>query len=117
MKTFHCDHCQQLVFFENVRCVKCEHALAYLPDVADTEALDTIDSSRWRSPARCAQGLTYRWYENYCRENVCNRAIPDADPNPRCRSCRLTRVRPDLNHPGSREAWYCLEAAKRRLVY
>ena len=25
MKIFHCDHCQQLVFFENIRCVKCEH--------------------------------------------------------------------------------------------
>ena len=23
MKIFHCDHCQQLVFFENVQCIKC----------------------------------------------------------------------------------------------
>jgi hypothetical protein len=32
MKVFHCDNCSALVFFENVRCVKCDHALAYLPD-------------------------------------------------------------------------------------
>jgi hypothetical protein len=117
MKVFHCDHCQQLVFFENVRCVNCEHALAYLPDLADIASLDPIDSTRWRSPAPGAQGRTYRLCENYCRENVCNWAVPDTDPNPLCRACRLTRVRPDLNQPGSREAWYCLEAAKRRLVY
>ena len=25
MKTFHCDECDQLVFFENVTCLKCGH--------------------------------------------------------------------------------------------
>lgn len=35
MKIFHCNHCRQLVFFENIQCVKCGHALAYLPDQAD----------------------------------------------------------------------------------
>src|ERR1700742_4885156 len=32
VKTFHCTHCQHLVFFENIRCLNCSHALAYLPD-------------------------------------------------------------------------------------
>ena len=32
MKTFHCTHCQHLVFFENMRCLNCGRALAYLPD-------------------------------------------------------------------------------------
>lgn len=40
MKIFHCDHCQQLVFYENVRCVSCQHDLAYLPDLADMAALE-----------------------------------------------------------------------------
>jgi hypothetical protein len=31
MKTFHCTHCQNLVFFENVSCLNCGHALAYPP--------------------------------------------------------------------------------------
>ena len=33
MKIIHCDDCKQLVFYENVRCVNREYALAYLPDL------------------------------------------------------------------------------------
>ena len=32
MKVFHCDHCGQLLFFENVNCVRCGRALAYVPE-------------------------------------------------------------------------------------
>ncbi len=117
MKIFHCDHCQQLVFFENTRCVRCEHALAYLPDIADIGSLESAGEGQWRSPARGAEGKVYRLCRNYAVENVCNWAIPATDPDPLCQSCRLTRVIPDLSQPGGREAWYRLEAAKRRLIY
>lgn len=117
MKIFHCDHCQQLVFFENVRCVNCTHDLAYLPDIADIGSLEPAGEGLWRSPARGAEGKVYRLCRNYRAENVCNWAVPAADPDPLCRSCRLTRVIPDLNQPGRREAWYRLEVAKRRLIY
>ena len=53
----------------------------------------------------------------FCRENICNWAVPDDDPHALCPSCRLTRVIPDLNQQGNKEAWYRLEVAKRRLVY
>ena len=43
MKVFHCDHCQQLVFFENVSCVKCGHTLAYLPDIDDMASLEPAE--------------------------------------------------------------------------
>jgi hypothetical protein len=39
------------------------------------------------------------------------------DPEPYCLSCRLTRVIPDLEQLGNREAWYRIEVAKRRLIY
>jgi len=116
MRIFHCDHCQNLVFFENISCLKCGHALAYLPDVHDLGSLDPIGDNLWQS--RAALGSKkYRLCENYTRENVCNWAIPADDPHPLCQSCRLTRVIPDLNQAGSKEAWYRLEVAKRRLVY
>ena len=117
MKIFHCDHCQQLVFFENIRCVNCGHALAYLPDLEDIGSLDPIEGGLWRSPARAARDQTYRLCENYTREDICNWAIPSQDPNPLCQSCRLTRVIPDLSKAGFVRAWYRLESAKRRLVY
>jgi hypothetical protein len=117
MKIFHCGHCQQLIFFENSRCVSCNHPLAYLPDLGIVGSLDPAGGDIWQCPMSPAEGRTYRLCGNYDRENICNWAVPAADLDPLCRSCRLTRVIPDLSHPGHKEAWYRLEVAKRRLVY
>ncbi len=117
MRVFHCDHCGQLIFFENVRCVHCEHLLAYLPDLGVVGSLERVGDGLWQSPLPRAEGRRYRLCPNYTRENVCNWAVPADDPNPLCRSCRLTRVIPDLSAPGHRLAWAKLETAKRRLIY
>jgi hypothetical protein len=117
MKFFHCDHCGQLLYFENVRCLNCDHTLAYLPDLEVVGSLDPADNGKWRSPLERAKGQTYRLCGNYEKHEVCNWAVPVADPIPLCLSCRLTRVIPDLAQPGYKEAWYKLEVAKRRLVY
>ncbi len=117
MKVFHCDHCKALVFFENVRCVKCDHALAYLPDLGVVGSLNEAGDNLWSSPLSRSGGRKYRLCANYVEHNVCNWAVPADDPNPLCRSCRLTRVIPDLGRPGNQEAWCKLETAKRRLVY
>ncbi|MFO0925889.1 MAG: putative zinc-binding metallopeptidase [Gemmataceae bacterium] len=117
MKVFHCDHCRQLVFFENVQCVRCGHLLAYLPDLGVVGSLQQGDDGLWRSPLPRSRGQAYRLCANYTGENVCNWAVPADDANPLCASCRLTQVIPDLSHNGNRAAWYKLEVAKRRLVY
>lgn len=117
MKVFRCDHCRHLVFFENVHCVNCGHPLAYLPDLGVVGSLEPAGENAWRSPIPRAAEKTYRLCENYTSQNVCNWAVPEDDPNPLCRSCRLTRVIPDLTRPTNKEAWYRLEVAKRRLVY
>lgn len=117
MKTFHCTHCQHLVFFENIRCLNCGHALAYLPDRNLMAALEQAEEGLWRHAGPAGADETYRLCANYDRENVCNWAVPQGDPETLCRSCRLTRVIPDLSKPGNAGAWYRLEVAKRRLVY
>jgi hypothetical protein len=122
VRIFHCDHCRQLLFFENVQCVKCGHALAYLPDLGVIGSLEPAGKAPpgeglWRSPIPRAAGRTYRLCENYSTHNVCNWAVPADDPHSLCASCRLTRVIPDLSKPARQAAWYKLEVAKRRLVY
>jgi hypothetical protein len=117
MKIFHCDHCDQLVFFENTQCVSCGHLLAFLPDLAEIGSLERDDDDGWRSPLQAAKGRTYRLCRNYREANVCNWAVLPDDEQDLCRSCRLTRVIPDLTQPGQRDAWYRLEVAKRRLIY
>lgn len=116
MRIFHCDGCRQLIFFENSQCVSCERALAFLPDVMLVAALEPAGEDFWQATAG-AGGGPYRLCQNYRGENVCNWAVPANDPSPLCTSCRLTRVIPDLNVPGRREAWYALEVAKRRAVF
>lgn len=118
MRVFHCDHCHHLVFFENTYCTNCHHQLAYLPDVGEVCSLQKDDTEgRWSSPLPAARGRQYRLCHNYVHEQVCNWALPADDLHTLCSSCRLTAVIPDLSQPGHREAWYRLEAAKRRLIH
>lgn len=118
MKVFHCDHCGQLLFFENINCLRCGRALAYVPELAHLASLDhrpTPDQpNRWTSPFT---GTAFRLCDNYSKYNVCNWALPEDDSNGLCRACRLTRTIPNLSRPGNDRLWYKLEVAKRRLVY
>jgi hypothetical protein len=114
MKVFHCDHCGQLLFFENSTCVSCGRRLAYVPELSDMTSLDPAGEGLWQSPlAR----QSFRLCENYSKHDVCNWALPESDPGPFCRSCRLTRTIPNLSRDGNLQRWYKLEIAKRRLVY
>jgi hypothetical protein len=123
MKVFHCDHCGNLLFFENTQCVRCGQVVAYLPDLAIVGSLDPNNDQTpdrvgtWRSPVRAAAGKNYRLCRNYALEQVCNWTVDASDANELCVSCRLTHVIPDLTSGDHRPAWYKLEAAKRRLVF
>jgi len=117
VKVFHCDQCENLVFFENVTCVKCGRALAFLPDVVDVAALEPDQEGRWVSLAKASNRRQYRLCANYTQHSICNWAVPADDPDPLCRSCRLTQTIPELGVDNNREAWFRLEVAKRRLVY
>src|SRR5688500_5731157 len=106
MRTFHCDHCDHQVFFENTSCVSCGRTLAFLPDQGAIGSLDALGDGTWQSryapsgsvAAPVADGrietpvagALYRLCENYTAMRVCNWAVPADDPHPLCRSCRLT---------------------------
>jgi hypothetical protein len=117
MRTFHCNRCEQLVFFENVRCERCEALLGYLPDLGELSAFEEAGDGLWRSLHPKAEGALYRQCHNYAVENVCNWMIPADQPETLCRSCQLTRTIPNLTAPDNRLYWYRLEVAKRRLLY
>jgi len=117
MKIFHCDHCQYLVFFENVQCVNCGHALAFMPDLRVMASLESTGDGLWHSPLHETQGQHYRLCDHYSQNSICNWTIAADCPDRLCTSCQFTRMFPDLSKPGNKEAWYRLEAAKRRLIY
>ena len=66
MKLFSCQKCQQIVFFENVACTRCGHALAYLPDQASRGRIEPEDPAphyprdRWKTLARLPGAAWYR---------------------------------------------------------
>src|SRR6202789_868792 len=117
MKTFHCTHCQNLIFFENVRCLNCGHSLAFLPDLGFMGALSERPDGLWRAELDAPESRGYRLCANYDQVSVCNWVVPADDSGAFCGSCRLNRVIPDLSSERNRVAWFRLEVAKRRLLY
>lgn len=117
MKTFYCDHCGNLVFFENVQCVKCGHTLGFLPDVLDLSALEPAADNSWQSLASAAKGRRYRQCQNSLDHQVCNWLVPMADKNPLCTACRMNQTIPDLTVKEDLQRWHKMEQAKRRLIY
>ena len=117
MKTFYCDHCGSLVFFENVQCVKCGHTLGFLPDVQDLSALESAANNEWQALAAPAKNRHYRPCQNGRDHQVCNWYVPVADPNPLCVSCRTNNTIPNLAVAGNLERWHKIEIAKRRVLY
>lgn len=118
MRTFRCDHCDSPVYFENPRCVACNHTLAFLPDQFRIAALERTDDGLWRVAGDTdQQAPAYRLCHHYVSTDTCNWAIEASDTNELCASCRLTRDIPDLSLDGRQAALYKMELAKRRLVF
>jgi hypothetical protein len=122
MRTFHCDHCGHPVFFENVQCLRCGSALAFLPDRLVLCAVEPVPGrdGLWRRRTRtnrAAEPHAWRLCYNHTQYQACNFAVRDDDGNALCVSCRQTRVLPDLSIPENVQRWYRIESAKRRLFY
>jgi hypothetical protein len=119
VKLFICVACQQAVHFENSQCVRCGHALAYLPDRATLTAIEPLpdDAGGFLALGPEAAGARYRPCGNQIDHRACNWAVPEADDHRFCRACRLNEVIPNLADDRAHEAWLKLEQSKRRLVY
>jgi len=117
MKTFHCNRCGNLVFFENVTCERCNAMLGFLPDISQIGAFEGSDDAGWKSLHPDAAGAMFRRCHNYRVEGVCNWMVPAEGMDTLCRACQLTHTIPNLDQPDNRIYWYRLEAAKRRLLY
>ncbi len=118
MKAFHCDVCGSLLFFENVQCIKCGHALGFAPDFLDLTALEpTGEANRFKSLLAAAEGREYALCENGQSHGVCNWLVPVESPEVFCVACSLNEVIPSLTVPTNKILWQKLEVAKRRMLY
>jgi hypothetical protein len=113
MKLFTCQHCAQVLYFENVRCEKCGHRLGYMPETHELSALEP-QGDAWQPLAAPAQSRRFCANADY---DACNWMLAVDSPDIYCTACRHNRTVPDLMLAASLAAWQRLELAKHRLFY
>ena len=117
MKLFKCQHCGQIIYFENRKCEKCGHRLGYmLPEAAYLlSALEPQNNAVARPPS--ANGHLYRFCAN-AEFDVCNWLVDVASPTTAF-ACVAdhNRTIPDVSIQATLIAWRKIESAKHRLFY
>ena len=114
MRTFACQSCGQLVFFENTRCLHCEAELGFWWPDRELLTLKPHDDHLHAIGERGGASGELHRCENRAIA-ACNWLTADAETL--CASCELTVTRPaDTDDVGIRE-FAVAEAAKRRLLF
>jgi hypothetical protein len=114
MKLFECQHCGQLLYFENTRCERCGHVLGYLPDREDLVTLTGDGGGLWYVLDDAGEAFAFCANAAY---DVCNWLVPATATVTHCGACRLNRTIPNLDETENLLLWRRLEAAKHRLVF
>jgi hypothetical protein len=113
MKLFKCQHCEQLLYFENTVCEKCGHRLGFIPDIMTLSAVEP-EGDVWRALA--VDKKTFRFCAN-AEFDVCNWMVEASAPERYCTACRHNRTIPDTSIEDNLIAWRKIEIAKHRLFY
>ncbi|MDO9353762.1 MAG: putative zinc-binding metallopeptidase [Solirubrobacteraceae bacterium] len=102
MRAFRCDHCGQLLFFENSQCLNCESQLGFVPSELELHALvgERADLKRCIN-LELAQ---------------CNWIVEDEN-EALCQACITTKVRPADGDTEGLVEFANAESAKRRVLY
>ena len=113
MRATHCERCRTAVAFEAQHCPRCHTVLGYVPRDRTIRALTpTTDPAVFD-----VDGDDQTWWRCLNAAWGCNWMVPAAAGDIWCRSCRLTRGRPDEERTDAVQAWMTAESAKRRLVH
>ena len=113
MRRFTCERCAHAVAFAAQNCAGCAHHLGYLSHERNVRILEPTSN-----PAVfLVAGSEDAWWRCLNSAWGCNWMLPAESESPWCRSCQMTRGRPDEARPDAIQAWIAAEAAKRRLVH
>ncbi len=114
MKLFRCDHCSNVIYFENTVCGNCGHALGYWHAANMMVSLE-LQGEYFIAPALPGQKFVYC---ANARHGACNWLVEfDPGGEPYCRACRHNALVPDIADPANLERWQVIERAKKRLFY
>jgi hypothetical protein len=114
MKLFRCDHCGNVIYFENTVCESCGHTLGYWYETNMMVSLEPVDDHL------VAPILPDKEFV-YCvntHQGACNWLVeynPGGDPF--CRACRHNTIIPPMDSSENLDHWQTIERAKKRLFY
>ena len=114
MKLFRCQVCDNIIYFENRTCGRCNHRLGYIPEFEIMAAMTPSGDRDWTPLG--ADGAPRRFCAN-ADHDVCNWLISARAPDCLCVACRHNDTIPDISTPEHLSAWRELEFAKHRLFY
>jgi hypothetical protein len=120
VRTFSCDNCGGVLFYENVTCLACGQTVGFRPDelamcttaAAGVSALQPCRN--WTEHGAC------NWFTPGGTAPEARNAAPPsaaAAAAEYCLSCSLNEVVPDLTDARRRQLWIDTERAKRRLIF
>lgn len=115
MQTYKCGACGNTVYFENIKCLRCGHALGFRSDKLEIRALSTVSDGLYREYPK-GSGARLRYCAN-TEQGVCNWLVHADSPSQFCTACALNRTIPNLADPANVLAWGEFERAKKRLIY
>lgn len=104
--------CRGELAFDASACPACGAAIGYLPAELGVRNLAGLDAITYGVPGRPG-----RWWRCLNSPYGCNWMLPAGGADVWCRSCRLTRGRPDDARSDAVAAWASAEASKRRLIH
>ncbi len=113
MRLFVCQHCRNLLYFENRTCEACGRLLGYLPKRGLLTALEP-QGDDWETLAQPKAPV--RFCVN-AGQDACNWLVAADSSDQFCAACRHNRTIPDLSVTANLEAWRKLELAMHRLFY
>lgn len=114
VKTFECGACGNTVYFKNVRCLQCGHALGFQPTRLQIVALEPAGGTSFLEVGDDSEPVTYCANKQH---GACNWLVPAGGESSLCVACAPNRTIPDLSIPDNLRAWRDVERAKKRLVY
>ena len=117
MRDFRCEACANKVYFENVRCARCDGALGFDVEKMAIVTLSASAPPKTIPPVGASAGSEAARYCANARHEVCNWLTSPGQSHGLCLACGLNRTIPNLDEHGSLAAWRDLERAKKRLVY
>lgn len=115
VQTFNCGACGNTVYFENIKCLRCGHALGFRSDKLEIRTVVEAGGGLYREYKK-GSGARLRYCANTA-QGVCNWLVRDESPSQFCVACELNRTIPNLADPGNVLAWGEFERAKKRLIY